>query len=142
MTPELAEAVRKLLAGGSREGGSSKELAERAIRACEQLAGHLSRLLGNNGIRTLFDRCLIKASAQFPWLANAKSMPGGPGEDAWSALRTALEHQDPDTACEAFVLLLVTFIGLLERLIGEGLVERLLHEVWPAVFLTQERETT
>jgi len=141
MTPELAGAVRKLLAAEPGES-SSKELAERATRACEQLARHLSRLLGNNGIRTLFDRCLIKAGAQFPWLVQAKSVPGGTSDEAWSALRTALEHQDPDTACEAFVLLLVTFIGLLERLIGEGLVERLLHEVWPAVFLTQERETT
>ncbi len=135
MTP--ADAARKLLAAES-GGSSSKELAERATRACEQLARHLSRLLGNNGIRTLFDRCLIKASAQYPWLASAKSVPGGPGEDAWSPLRSAMERQDPDTVREAFVLLLVTFIGLLERLIGEGLVERLLHEVWPAVFRTQK----
>ena len=69
-------------------------------------------------------------------------MPGGAGEDAWSSLRSAMEPQDPDNVREAFVLLLVTFIGLLERLIGEGLVERLLHEVWPAVFRTQQRETT
>jgi len=141
MKPELADAVGKLLAAEPGES-SSNELAERATRACEQLARHFSRLVGNNGIRTLFDRCLIKAGAQFPWLAQAKSVPGGASDDAWSALRTALEHQDPDTAREAFVHLLVTFIGLLERLIGEGLVERLLHEVWPAVFLTQERETT
>jgi len=141
MTPELADAARKLLAAEPGDG-SSKELAERATRACEQLARHLSRLLGNHGIRTLFDRCLIKAGVEFPWLANAKSVPGGKSDDAWSALRTAMEHQDPDTTREAFVLLLSTFVGLLERLIGEGLVERLLHEVWPAVFLTQERETT
>lgn len=139
MTP--ADAARKLLAAEPGEG-SSKELAERAAGACEQLARHLSRLLGNNGIRTLFDRCLVKASVQYPWLASAKSMPGGAGEDSWSSLRSAMEPQDPDNVREAFVLLLVTFIGLLERLIGEGLVERLLHEVWPAVFRTQERETT
>ena len=140
MKPELAEAVRKFLAGGS-GGSSADEIADRATHAFEQLSG-LSKYLGNTGIRTLFDRGLVLASAQFPWLVNARSTPNGASEDGWASLHGALEHQDPDSAREASVHLLLTFIGLLERLIGERLVERLLHEVWPAVFQTQERETT
>lgn len=69
--------------------------------------------------------------------------PGGdasPGR-ATSTLRDAMENQDPESITEAFVAVLLAFVGLLERLIGEGLVARLLDEVWPAVFTHAAKDT-
>ena len=52
-----------------------------------------------------------------------------------------MEQQDPAASIEAFVAVLSTFVGLLERLVGEGLVERLLGEVWPTVFSYPAKDT-
>jgi hypothetical protein len=125
LSPEFGSAARTLLA----EGTSSTELAEIAVRVCGRLARHLARLLGDTSIQMLLKRCIVLASAQFPWLAVEPDH-----DSALSGMRVAMEQQDPDSIIEAFVSVMATFIGMLERLIGEGLVERLLEEVFPAVF--------
>jgi len=126
--PDLRAAARQLLAGDS-----STQVAASAVRACEQLTYHLARLVGEVGIRTLIARSVVLTCARFPWLAN--TVPGTvSAESPWASLRAAMELQDPQIASEAFVDLLSTFVELLGRLIGEGLVVRLLHEVWPEVF--------
>lgn len=130
MTPELAAAVRELVAGDS-----PTRVAAGAVHACEQLTRHLARIVGEIGIRTLLARSAALTSARFPWLVN--TIPANAPADApWASLRSAMELQDPPTASEAFVDLLSTFVDLLGRLIGEGLVARLLQEVWPEVFHT------
>jgi hypothetical protein len=142
VTPELTESVRKLLAGPPGEESSSKQVASRAIQACAQLSQHLSKLLGEKGVQTLFDRSVVLASKQFAWLAIAKANPGGSAGSTFALLGTLLEQQDLETATEAFVAILSTFLGLLGRFIGERLVERLLDEVWPSVFPHAVKETT
>ena len=135
MNPELTAAARSLVAGDS-----SAQVAAGAVHACERLTYHLARLIGEIGIRTLLARSVALTSARFPWLAN--TVPGtAPADAPWASLGTAMELQDPHTASEAFVDLLSGFVGLLERLIGEGLVMRLLQEVWPEVFHAA-KETT
>jgi hypothetical protein len=125
VSPDFGQAARHLLGDGTPD-----QLAERASQACERLAKHLSRLLGETGVELLLKRSIVLAGAQFPWLI-VESTDG----DAASRLRDALARQEPASIGDAVVAVLSTFVGLLERLIGAGLVDRLLAEVWPAVFV-------
>ena len=128
MTPDLAPVLRKLVVGDS-----PSRVAAEAVQACEQLSRHLARVVGEIGTRTLLARSAALTSAGFPWLASA--LPRTASADSpWVALRAAMELQEPHTAVEAFVDLLLTFIELLGRLIGDALVARLLQEVWPELF--------
>jgi hypothetical protein len=134
---EVERAVRNLLATES-GSSTSTEVAIRATQACEQLVRHLSRLLGGTGSRTLLKRSVHLASASFPWLARAEIPDGAEGG---ATLRTRMESESPGEATEAFVCLLTTFFELLARLIGEVLAARVLHEVWPAMFPSDVKET-
>ena len=136
VSSEFRQAARGLLASPGGDGDSPKQVAERATQVCDRLARHLARLLGDIGIQTLLKRSIVLASAEFPWL------PTGPTPESPSAtLRLALEQQDAESITEAFVAVLSAFVGLLERLIGSGLVERLLDEVWPDVFPHPSKDT-
>jgi hypothetical protein len=128
VTPELAAAVRKLVAADS-----TTHVAAEAVQSCEQLSQHLARIIGEIGVRTLLARSATLTSARFPWLASALPRTASAGSP-WAALRVAMESQDPQTASDAFADLLATFIELLGRLIGDALVARLLHELWPELF--------
>jgi hypothetical protein len=136
VTPEFGEAARTLLAGPPGNAESPQHLAERAAQTCERLATHLARLLGDSGVQLLLKRSVVLASHQLPWLASGQT-----GETVVSAMRTAMEQQDLESISEAFVAVLSAFVGLLERLIGEGLVQRLLAEVWPTVFPYAAKDT-
>ena len=127
MIAELAEAAKSLVGDQT----SSKEVADRATQACERLAKHFSRVLGETGVAMLLERSIMVASAEYPWLVAARSRD-------LTAFRAAMESQKPDVATAAFVAVLSAFVGLLERLIGEGLVHRLLDEVWPGLFRAKE----
>lgn len=117
--------MRKLVTGDS-----TTRVAADAVQACEQLSQHFARIIGEIGTRALLARSAVVTSARFPWLASA--IPKATSADQpWAALRAAMESQDPHTAHEAFGDLLATFIELLGRLIGDALVARLLHELWP-----------
>ena len=129
VTSDLAAAVRQLVAGDS-----AARVAADAVQACEQLSRHLARIVGEIGVRVLLARSATLTSARFPWLASA--IPRTASADPWAALRVAMESQDPHAAGEAFADLLATFVELLGRLIGDALVARLLHELWPELFLS------
>jgi hypothetical protein len=133
VSPEFGQAARSLLAG---EDDSPPQLAARAVEACDRISLHLARLLGDAGIQLLMKRSIGLASARFPWLSTSAT-----ADDAVTAMRRAMEQQDSESVTEAFVAVLSAFVGLLERLIGEGLVERLLDEVWPTVFTYPAKDT-
>jgi hypothetical protein len=107
------------------------------VEACERFGRHLARLLGDTGVQLLLKRSIVIASEPFSWLTTAATQ-----DSALAALRVAMEQQDPASITEAFVAVLSAFVGLLERLIGEGLVERLLDEVWPSVFTHPVKDTS
>ena len=133
---EFARAARSLVAGAPGVPETSAQVAERAGQAGELLLTHLSRLLGDSGVRLLLKRSVVLASVEFPWLAAVST-----SENILAELRNAFARQDPESITEAFVVILVGFIGLLERLIGEPLVGRLLDEVWPTVFTHAAKDT-
>jgi hypothetical protein len=105
----------------------------------EQLAHHLAQLVGVEGVRALLARSVALSSPAFPWLADIISVPT---EDVFSPLRAALEHQAPQTIRDGHAALLSNFLGLLGRLVGQGLVERVVHDVWPDVFPLAVKEPT
>jgi len=129
VTQELAAAVRKLVTGDS-----PTHVAANAVQTCEQLSQHLARIIGEMGVRTLLARSAV-LSSRFPWLASA-ILRTASADSPWIALKAAMDAQDPQTASEAFVNLLTTFIELLGRLIGDALVARLLQNLWPELFLS------
>ncbi len=133
MSLDLAAAARSLLAS---EGTGSATTADRIAQASERLTVHLSRLVGLFGIQALFRRSLVISTRTFPWLVEATRTVGS--EERLEDLRTQMAKQNPEVATDAFVLIFSTFVGLLGRLIGEELVWRLLHEVWPTVFPTKK----
>ncbi len=132
MTLDLATAARQLLAS---EGNVGAPMADRVARACERATVHLARLVGLTGVHTLFHRSLVLSSATYPWLVDGTAGRSGSGENPFESLRDRMLPQGSDAIVDSFVLVLSTFIGLLGRLIGEDLVWRLLHEVWPSVFV-------
>jgi hypothetical protein len=133
---ELGKPAKRLLEGEPGDGDSSQQLAQRATDAFEKLAKHLSRLLGETGVQMLFARSLGMASAQHPWLPSSTERPA----TAMATLRDAMEQQEPGSIADAFVAILSTLIELLKRLIGDGLVDRLLDEVWPSVFVHESKD--
>jgi hypothetical protein len=135
LTPaEIADAARTLLLEDATQPSSSPQIAARAVEACERLARHLARLMGETGSRALFNRSLLLTRARFPWIASVVGTSGlPPGESSWTPLRRSMELQDPATAVEAYVELMSTFVRILGNLIGGPFVSRLLHEAWPEV---------
>ena len=123
MTPALEEAVRELLAREA--GGDEARVVEGAARACEKLSRHLSRVIGETGVRALFERSLVLLRAEHPWLADAAAPSSEP---PWLRLRAGAPQAGAATT-RAAVSLATTFVALLGRLIGDELVLRLLAEV-------------
>ncbi len=134
MTSDFAHVAKRLL-GELPPDATSAHVADRAVDAYAQLSSHMARLLGEAGIRVLLKRSILLASARFPWLAGVSR-----SENA-SALRDALVLQDPVAVTDAFVAILFGFVGLLEKLIGEPLVKRLIDEVWPGIFAQAAKDT-
>jgi hypothetical protein len=79
----------------------------------------------------LFARSVGIASTRHPWLPVVPTLP---------TLRDAMEQQDPATIADAFTAILSNLIDLLKRLIGDGLVDRLLNELWPSVFVQEAKD--
>lgn len=132
---EVAEGARELLA--PRDGEASKDVADRASRICRQLTQHLARLVGEIGVAALVRRSIVLATIEFPWLAIRLGDP----LDVYIELHAVLERQPPATAAAGFIGVFTTFVGLLKRLIGDGLVDHLLAELWPAIFPIAVQET-
>jgi hypothetical protein len=141
VSPELGQAAKRLVTGEDGDEQSSKQLAEHAANAFRKLGDHLARLLGKMGMEMLLERSVALASAEYSWLVIASQGHAVVEGRVASALQGAMEAREPETIVEAFAAVLSALVGLLERLIGEGLVERLLEEVWPDVFVRVAKET-
>jgi len=116
-----------VLEGGGPE--SSARVAAGVTKACQKLAEVLVPIVGERGVRALLARSLALSTRSHPWLAGA----GPPAQQPWLALQTCIEKQPPAPAIEAALCLLESFLDLLARFIGDGLVTRLLREPWPEV---------
>jgi hypothetical protein len=134
---ESIGAVANDLLAGAGDHAPSSSVAGLAAQRFEELARYLSQLVGDMGVRALFARSVASARSTYPWLAAAT-----PSAPPWVALRGAMERQEPPAIRDAFAGLLSSFIELLARLIGDGLVRRLMNDVWPEVFPQLPKEST
>jgi hypothetical protein len=130
MTTDAAIAVKRLLAAAP-DTTDAKAIAAHATSICQTFAQHVSLLVGELGMLTLFVRSLALASSVFPCVAKARATGT---ETPYESLRRCLEQEAPDAAMECAIHVFQTFIQLLERFIGTALVTSLLHEVWPTFF--------
>lgn len=139
-SPTIVESVRAaandLLAGAGGDAPPSR-LAAFAVQRFEELARHLAPLVGELGVHALFARSVADARSTLPWIAATTST-----DAPWVALREAMARQEPRAIRDAFAGLLAALIELLARLIGDGLVRRLVHDVWPEVLPPVPKEST
>jgi len=133
----LTHIARSILASEVGHATSAEQIATSVTRTCEKLVDHLTPVLGELGIRTLFARSVTLTRATDSWLA----IPGtAPSEARWAGLRASIATQPPDAAIEGSVALLANFMGILGRFIGDGLTARLLRDLWPDAFSTKSSE--
>ena len=134
---ESIRAVANDLFAGVGDDSPPVRVAGVALQRFDELTRYLAQLVGEVGVRALFARGFADARSEYPWL------PASPLTDpTWVALRGAMERQDSSAIRDAFAELLGGFLELLARLIGDGLVRRLLHDVWPEVYPQVVKETT
>jgi len=110
------------------ESRTSDAIAAGAASACEKLCRHLARIVGETGVRALFDRSVTMSRSEFLWLPIAE---GTSFAARWNELATALARQPPAAALEAATRVVATLIGLVGRFVGDNLTLRLLQELWP-----------
>lgn len=128
----VESAVRSAMMRDLAEGPDPLPAAAELGGLYAALARHLEPLVGAAGVRAIYGRSVHLATSEVPWIAAAGV--GGNHEDPVDALRGCLERQDSSTATDGAQILLVTFVDLLARLIGEGLTTRVLAQAWPRAF--------
>jgi hypothetical protein len=124
------ELARKIVAAEVRNPSSPALVAAAAVRICEKLTECLAGIVGQGGVRTLLDRSLTLTRSAYPWLPSPDTSSEGA---RWAPLHDRLAERDAALALEACTTLLTSFIALFGRLIGDALVSRLLHDIWPDV---------
>ena len=126
----LEAAAARVLAQES-GGPGSAALALGARHCCERLIERFGGLVGEVGIRMLLGRSLSLTRASHPWIAEWD--PSRSPLD-WAPLVASFEQQEANVAQAGFANLFANLVGVLRRLIGDGLVFRVLHDAWPAHF--------
>ena len=134
---ESVEGVASQLLAAAGDDAPPSIVSGLAVQRFEELAHYLAELVGEMGVRALFGRSVAAARSTYPWLATTP-----PSTPPWVALRETLERQEPSAIRDAFGGLLSIFIELLARLVGDGLVRRLLNDVWPEAFSRVPKEST
>jgi hypothetical protein len=103
-------------------------VADAAVQAWMRAAVELGPLIGTEGVRAVYARCLLLSKEDFPWLPPAEITTSQ--VKALGDLRQALERRGPADALEAITALLFNVAGLLSRMIGESLTVHLLDSAW------------
>ena len=96
----------------------------------EQLALHVSMLVGRDGFNSLYARSLFLSQSQYPWLADDAEALQAPLR--FDHLMSMLAAQPQSVAADANRLLLVTLTDILASLIGEPLTAGILKSAWGA----------
>ncbi|HEX8886138.1 MAG TPA: hypothetical protein VF797_16755 [Noviherbaspirillum sp.] len=113
--------------------GASQVIAtEKALQTWEQLARHLSPLIGEAGFCALYARalCLTRPQDCQPAAAASSAAVAGSISQLLASLKKTLANAGPDNAGNANAALLATFTRLLSTLIGEALTIRLMNAAW------------
>ena len=117
-TRRLAE---RLIALEAAAESSSREDAFSTCRVCEKLRRALSALTGTAGFSSLLSRALTLAKREAPMLNVVQVNMDG-----------SLEGLEGDIT-KANTVIIAYLLNLLTTFIGDALLMRLLHDVWPDV---------
>ena len=124
----FAESVIALEKRANRSSGATLPAA---FYVCGKLRPHLANLMGGTGFAALLSRVLAVASADVPWLRGLQVKADGT-LDGWAEIEAQV---DPEMGAEGSVVLVAQLLALLAAFIGENLVLRMLHDVWPELSL-------
>lgn len=132
------ELIRKTLELRAGQAADARAFADATIEIWQEIALHLTPVIGAQGLVVLFNRSLHLTSANFHWLSTlghtqdtAQQLP---------KLRTLLAEQSVTEAAQASGNWFVMLTELLASLIGESLTARLLEPVWARAQARQSRE--
>ena len=108
----------------------TEKVADAAIVLWEQLATQIISIVGEDGFNAVYLRSMFLSRSTFPGLP-AIPLPPQKGH-RFAELKISFEGQSPAQVREANSLLLITLTDILASLIGEQLINRILHLAWAA----------
>lgn len=125
--------IRQVLSGTLASGGRGLDadphaIADAAVQAWIRVASELTPVIGTQGVRALYGRCMALARSTYAWLPAGDFATSQ--AKALANLRESLEARGPSDAIEAGTASLVFLAELLGTMIGEGLTIRLLSSAW------------
>ena len=120
--------ISRLLTQKPGGNADSRALAEQVLWLWEQIAFHLTPLIGVSGFQTLYARAMHLASPSCPGFSPLQS---GKAIDAmFQILKEDLIALDEENAQLCGNCLLNTFTDLVESMIGEVLMAQILRSAW------------
>jgi hypothetical protein len=127
-TEDRKQMISRLLT--EKPGGTtdSAALAEQVLWLWEQIAFHLTPLIGISGFHTLYARALHLASPSCPGFSAVQ--PDTAVESLFQTLKNDLVALAPCEAQQCGNALLNTFTDLVESMIGEVLMAQILRSAW------------
>ena len=108
------------------KNADAASVPEATVSTWKRVEARLVPIIGQEGFRALYRRCLYLTSVAFPWLT---TMQITPLDSPFAELKLKLERETPVHAAEASRALLTTFTRLLNDLIGAGLTQRILAPI-------------
>ena len=128
-TPKFRHFASRLIAFEAEGKTSTDAKIPVACFATEKLRPHLAALMGRVGYRSLLARALVFSVMEHPWLGIVSLKKDGSlqGFDVLAA------EVDGEKLIDGCITILANLLGLLETIIGELLMLRLVHDVWPEV---------
>jgi len=128
---------RRLLAHEGANASPGNSAAKPAGHVYDKLHSHLSTLLGDAGVNSLFVRSAKLTQGEFAFVSKMSASEGP------TRLRACLLAQDPSVDSESAAMLFATFFDLITNFIGERLMTQVLRRAWPMLEqITPTRETT
>lgn len=107
--------------------GDCRDVGVATRSALASFSVELAALIGQRGVRSLYDRSLHLSSARYAWL---EPIAGASSDEPFVELQRKLTEHAADEALEAGAALLIEFTSLLATLIGDALTERLMRKAW------------
>lgn len=127
-TEDRKQMITRLLTEQPGGADTSVALAEQVLWLWEQIAFHLTPLIGVAGFRTLYARALHVALPHCPGFSAVQ--PGIAIESLFQTLKGDLRALDRCEAQRCGNALLNTFTDLVESMIGEVLMAQILRSAW------------
>jgi hypothetical protein len=121
LPPQTRDLAQRLLANENAAGKTSESTEFAAFHVCETLRQPLCALAGVAGFRSLLSRALTLARAEAPSLSAVQVAADG----SLKGLEELRPHVDADQAREAGLVLITQLLGLLVRVVGEGMTLQL-----------------